>query len=185
MENRRAIEAILFVAEEPIPTKEIAEVMEVSADVVEAELEELQGDLVSRRAGTVLRRVAGGWRMYSHPDALEYVERFSHIPRANRISSAALETLAVIAYEQPVSKGQISEIRGVDSESSIRTLERKGLIRETGRAPGPGSPILYGTTPLFLERLGVDSVSSLPPLADHVPPSDVVETLEDRVRSEG
>ncbi len=133
----------------------------------------------------VLRRVAGGWRMYSHPDAHEHLERFAATESATKLSAAALETLAIVAYRQPVSRGQISEIRGVDSERALRTLERRGLVMEVGRAAGPGQALLYGTSDLFLEKLGIEALDDLPPLADHVPPADVVETLERPFRPEG
>jgi segregation and condensation protein B len=184
MDNRSALEAILFVAESPIPTKELAEVLETAPGEVERELTTIQTELVEREAGVVLREVAGGWRLYSHPDALPYLERFATTTSANRLSNAALETLAVVAYRQPVARSQINEIRGVDSDTALRTLERKGLIEPVGRAPGPGSPLLYGTTGLFLERLGLGSLDELPALADHVPPAEVVETLEETFRVE-
>ena len=95
-----------------------------------------------------------------------------------------MEVLAVVAYKQPVSRGQVTEIRGVDSDRALKNLERRGLIREVGTAPGPGQAILYGTTGLFLEKMGVASVADPPPLADHVPPAQVVETLEMPMRPE-
>ena len=125
-----------------------------------------------------MREVGGGWRLYTHPDALPYVERFAASARATRLSQAALETLAVVAYKQPVTRGQVSEIRGVDSDSSVRSLERMGLITEAGRLSVPGNPAVYCTSELFLEKMGINSLDELPPLADHVPPSEIVETLE-------
>ena len=116
---------------------------------------------------------------------LPYLERFAASERATRLSNAALETLAVVAYRQPVSRGQVSEVRGVDSERALHTLERRGLVREIGTAPGPGQALLYGTTELFLEKIGIDHPRDLPPLADHVPPADIVETLERPFRPEG
>jgi segregation and condensation protein B len=130
----------------------------------------------------VLRQAGGGYRLYSNPEAYPYLERFASSATARRISGAALEVLAVIAYRQPVSRGQIAEIRGVDSDSAIRTLERMGLVEEAGRLPGPGNPAIYRTTPLFLEKLGVNRLEELPPLADHVPPAEVVEALEETFR---
>ena len=118
-------------------------------------------------------------------EAHAYLERFAQTERMARLSRAAMETLAVVAYKQPVSRGQVAEIRGVDSEQALRTLERRGLVAEMGKAPGPGQALLYGTTDLFLEKIGVNSVAELPPLADHVPPSPVVETLEEPFRPEG
>lgn len=176
MELRAIIEAILFVAEEPVPASEIAEVTEQPLEQVESVLEGMRPDFEDR--GMVLRRTGGGWRLYSHPDARPYLERFAATPTANRLSQAALETLAVVAYRQPVTRPEVSEIRGVDSERSMATLERVGLIEEIGVGPGPGSPFLYGTTGLFLEKLGLNRLDELPPLADHVPPPEVVEALE-------
>ncbi len=180
----RILEAILFVAEEPLRTGEMAELLELPVDRVEAELLALGDAIEAREAGVVLRQVAGGWRLYTHPDLHAYVERFAATERAGRLSGAALETLSVIAYKQPVSRGQIAEIRGVDSDRAVQTLERRGLVREVGRAPGPGQAVLYGTTDLFLEKLGIDALGDLPPLGDHVPPAEVVEALERPFRPE-
>lgn len=176
MQLRTIIEAILFVAEEPVPLDEIAQVTERPADEVSSTLSEMVEEYESR--GMVLRKTAGGWRLYSHPDTRPYLERFAATPSASRLSQAALETLAVVAYRQPVTRPDVSDIRGVDSERSMGTLERSGLIEEVGIGPGPGSPILYGTTTFFLEKLGLDNLTDLPPLADHVPPPEVVEALE-------
>lgn len=185
MENRALVEAILFVAEEPITVRELAEVLEVSQATVRDELTALGAELSDAGRGVVLREVGGGWRLYSHPEARPYLERFAATERATRLSGAALETLSVVAYKQPVSRGQISEIRGVDSERALQTLERRGLVAAVGRAAGPGQAVLYGTTDLFLEKLGVNSVADLPPLGDHVPPAEVVEALERPFRPEG
>lgn len=177
------LEAILFVAEEPVTAAELAEVTERPRAEIEEELADLAQNLGADR-GVVLRNVAGGWRLYTHPDALDYLERFAASDRARRLSAAALEALAVVAYKQPVSRGQVAEIRGVDSDHALRTLERRGVVVEIGRAPGPGQAVLYGTTDLFLEKLGVASLADLPPLADHVPPAQIVETLEMPMRPE-
>jgi segregation and condensation protein B len=185
MEIRSALEAILFVAETPITSQELAEVVEAPVAEVESTLESIERELTDREGGFILRQIAGGWRLYTAPDMLPYVERFAASERATRLSNAALETLAVVAYKQPVSRGQIAEVRGVDSERALHTLERRGLVREIGTAPGPGQAILYGTTELFLEKLGVNSPHDLPPLADHVPPAEIVDTLERPFRPEG
>jgi segregation and condensation protein B len=182
MNTRAALEAILFVTESPVPIEELAEVLELPKQQVQIELEELATDLMTRESGLVLRQAGGGYRLYSNPEAYPYLERFASSATARRISGAALEVLAVIAYRQPVSRGQIAEIRGVDSDSAIRTLERMGLVEEAGRLPGPGNPAIYRTTPLFLEKLGVNRLEELPPLADHVPPAEVVEALEETFR---
>lgn len=171
------LEAILFVAESPVPLAELAEVLELPPDQVRRELDELDLRLSGR--GLELRNVGGGWRLYSSPDAYPYLDRFASTATATRLSPAALETLAVVAYRQPVSRSQVSEVRGVDSETALRTLERRGLISESGRLALPGNPAVYVTTDLFLEKLGLQSLSDLPPLADHVPPASVVESLEE------
>jgi segregation and condensation protein B len=184
METRALLEAMLFVAEDPIPASEFAEVLELPLTQVEAELEAFAQSLQEHGRGLVLRELGGGWRLFTHPDARVYLERFAAGERNTRLSKAALETLAVVAYKQPVSRGQVSEIRGVDSERALRTLERRGMIAEVGTAPGPGQAFLYGTTPLFLEKMGLRALDELPPLADHVPPADVVDALERPFRSE-
>ncbi len=178
------IESILFVAESPVTEEELAEVLEVPKADVRSAVEDLQTTLDEDGRGVALRNIAGGWRMYTVPKAKPYLERFAQTERAARLSNAALETLAVVAYKQPVSRGQVAEIRGVDSERALQTLERRGLILEVARADGSGQAVLYGTTELFLEKLGVASLSELPPLADHVPPAEVVDTLEGPFRPE-
>lgn len=177
-----ALEAILFVTESPVPTQELSEVLEIPAGEVEELLDALARSLDERGSGLVVRRVAQGWRLYSRPEAFPYLERFSTSATARRLSGAALEVLSVVAYRQPVSRGQIAEIRGVDSDSAVRSLERMGLIEEAGRLDTPGHPAVYRTTDLFLEKLGLVSLDELPPLADHVPPTSVVEALEDTFR---
>lgn len=185
METRAIVEALLFVAEEPLTAGEVAQLTETSV----AQIEELMGAMQQELAsdpdrGIVLKQIAGGWRLYTDPETRPYLEKFAASERAARLSSAALETLAVVAYQQPVSRGQVSEVRGVDSERALQTLERRGLIFEIGRAPGPGQAVLYGTTELFLEKLGVNSLADLPPLADHVPPAGIVDALERPFRPE-
>lgn len=182
MNDIAALEAILFVTEHPVPTRELAEVLEVAPSRVEELLDELSQQLATRDAGLVLKSVAGGWRMYSHPDAYAYLERFSASATARKISPAAMETLAVVAYRQPVSRSQISELRGVDSDSAVRTLERLGLVEEKERLSIAGNPAVYQTTELFLERMGLNDLAELPPLADHVPPAQFVDTLEESIR---
>jgi segregation and condensation protein B len=123
-------------------------------------------------------RVAGGYRFQSHPELAAYVERFVLEGQSARMSAAALETLAIVAYKQPVSRAQVAAIRGVNVDGVVRTLQQRGFIEEVARDPGPGQAVLYGTTRLFLERLGLDSVDELPPLAQFVPGAEVVEALE-------
>ena len=182
MTPKAIVEAILFVTEAPVPLNELAEILEMPANEVEDVLVELSDDLDGREAGLVLRSTAGGWRLYSHPDSYPYLARFTSTATARRLSAAALETLAGIAYRQPGARSQITEIRGVGSDSSVRTLERLGFIEEIDRLDLPGNPAIYGTTSLFLEKLGITSVDELPPLADHVPPSQALEGLEESLR---
>jgi segregation and condensation protein B len=181
-EARRAIEAILMVADEPIEVGLLAQLLEVSPTRVEELCDEIATAYDAEDRGFVLVRVAGGYRFQSHPDLAPYVERFVLEGQSARLSAAALETLAIVAYKQPVSRMQISSIRGVDVDSVIRTLQQRGYIEEVGRDPGPGQAVLYGTTRQFLERLGVDGLDDLPPLGDFVPGADVVEALEHGLR---
>ena len=176
-----ALEAILFVAEAPVPEAELAEVLETPLDEIKELLSGLESSLDGR--GICLRKVAGGWRMYTRPDAYPYLERFARTATARRLSPASLEVLAIVAYRQPVSRSQVTEIRGVDSDSALRTLERLGLVEEAARLQTPGNPAIYRTSDLLLEKLGIDSIDELPPLADHVPPAGVVEALEETFRT--
>ena len=132
--------------------------------------------------GFQLVRVAGGYRYQSHPDLAPYVERFVLEGQSARLSAAALETLAIVAYKQPISRAQIASIRGVDPDAVLRTLQSRGYVDQVGRDPGPGQAVLWGTTGQFLERLGLDSVAELPPIADFVPGAEVVEALETGLR---
>lgn len=182
MKEVAAVEAVLFVTETPVPLGELAEVLELPRKRVEELLEELDRELADRGSGLVLRQVAGGWRLYSHPDAYPFLERFSSSATARKLSPAALETLSVIAYRQPVARSQITEIRGVDSDSAVRTLERLGLVEEKERLNIPGNPAVYVTTDLFMEKMGLGSLADLPPLADHVPPAETVDSLEETLR---
>ncbi|MDH3730188.1 MAG: SMC-Scp complex subunit ScpB [Acidimicrobiia bacterium] len=183
VDTRAALEAVLFVAPEPIPETELAGLVELSKAQVRKELEALGVDLDERGSGLVLRNVGGGWRLYTRPEARPFLERFAQSARASRLSKPALETLAVVAYRQPVTKAQVSEIRGVDAESALQTLEDRGLIEDAGRLPGPGQAVLYATTALFLEKTGLADLEELPPLADYVPPPDIVEALEKPFRA--
>jgi len=178
------IESILFVAESPVPTAELSEVLEIPPSEVKQAMTDLGNRLASTGSGLVLREAGGGWRIYTRPDLHPFLERYAASPSATRLSKAALEALAVVAYRQPITRGQVSDIRGVDSEQALRTLERRGLIDVIGRAPGPGQAALFATNDTFLEKLGLRSLDELPPLADHVPPSDIVETLERPFRPE-
>ena len=160
----RALEALLFVSDEPLPTSVIAQALEIDRSVAERLCARLADDLEERRAGVVLRNVAGGWRLFTHPDTAPEVERFVISSRQARLTKAALETLSIVAYKQPVTRHQISSIRGVNSDGVLRALQDKGLIEEAGRDETPGRPALFATTPAFLERLGLPSLAALPSL---------------------
>jgi len=168
-ELRKVIEAILLVVSEPVRPDEIAQVLEVPTGKVDATLRTLRGEYVDDGRGFVLREVAGGWRLYTDPGAAPYVERFVVHGRNGRLSRAALETLAIVAYKQPVTRAAISEIRGVDADGAVRTLHSRGLLEEVGREATPGQPLLYGTAAAFLEQLGLTSLEELPPLPSLAP----------------
>jgi segregation and condensation protein B len=177
-----ALEAILLVAVEPVNVKLLAQVLEQPTSVVEVLCNRLAASYDEAGHGFQLVKVAGGFRLQTRPELSSYVERFVLDGQQSRVSSAALETLAIIAYKQPISRQQISAIRGVDPESVLRTLQARGYISEVSRDDGPGLAVLYGTTPLFLERLGVNSLEDLPPISDFVPDAGVVEALEAGLR---
>jgi len=181
-EVERAIEAIVMVAEEPIPPYLLAQILEVTPARVEEVCAQLSESYASEDRGFLLVRVAGGYRFQSHPDLAPYVERFVLEGQSARLSAAALETLALVAYKQPVSRAQVSDVRGVTVDGVMRTLQQRGYVAEVGRDPGPGQAVLYGTTTLFLERLGIDSLDQLPPLGDFVPGPEVMEALEAGLR---
>lgn len=181
---RRVIEAVVMVAEEPIEPQLLAQLIELPVDRVEELCAELAREYAEADRGFELVRVAGGYQYRSHPDLAPYIERFVLHGRSARLSAAALETLAIVAYKQPVSRAQIAAIRGVNVDGVVRTLERRGYIAEIARDPGPGQAVLYGTTKLFLSKLGIDSTDDLPPLAGFIPDSDVVEALESGLRAD-
>ena len=157
------LEAMLFVAAEPATTAQLATALDVSPSVIERGLNELDASLSSR--GLRLQRHAGRVQLTTAPELAELIERFLGLEATSHLSRAALETLAIIAYQQPVTRPQIDSIRGVNSDSMMKSLLSKGLILESGRADGPGRPILYSTTPEFLQHFGLNSILEMPPLA--------------------
>src|SRR5579864_3098392 len=173
-----------MVADAPVEPHLLAQLLEVSPSRVEELCAELEATYRNEDRGFVLVRVAGGYRFQSHPDLAPYVERFVLEGQSARLSAAALETLAIVAYKQPVSRAQVSSIRGVNVDGVMRTLQQRGYVEEVARDPGPGQAVLYGTTRLFLEKLGLDTLSDLPPLADFVPGPEVMEALEQGLRAE-
>ncbi len=178
LEARRAIEAVVLAVTEPIEPGVLAQLVELPVTRVEEICSALAFEYEAEGRGFVLARVAGGYRFQTHPDLAPYVERFVLDAQHSRLSGPSLETLAIIAYKQPISRGQISAIRGVNVEATVNTLLQRGYVHEVGRDPGPGNAVLYGTTTLFLERLGLHSLADLPPLGDFVPDASVVEALE-------
>jgi len=163
--DTRAIEALFFVSDEPLTASVLAQALEVDRRTAEGLCDRLARDLEERGSGLVLRNVAGGWRVFTHPDTATVVEQFVLSSRQARLTKASLETLAIVAYKQPVTRHQVSAIRGVNSDGVLRALVDRGLVEEAGREETPGRPVLFGTTPGFLERLGLPSLASLPSLA--------------------
>jgi len=181
-ELARALEAILMAATEPVEPSLLAQLLEQPATLVNRLCQRLALRYEEQGHGFQLVRVAGGWRYQTHPDMVAYVERFVLDGQRARLSGAALETLAIVAYKQPISRGQIASIRGVDPDGVLRTLQGRGYVDHVARDPGPGQAVLWGTTPKFLEKLGIDSLADLPPLAGFVPGAEVVEALEQGLR---
>lgn len=179
----RAIEAIVMVAVEPVPTDQLAQLLEQPLTVVNELCLGLADAYDQAGHGFQFVKVAGGWRYQTHPDLSPYVERFLLDGQRARMSGAALETLAIVAYKQPISRAQIASIRGVDPDAVLRTLIARGYVEQVGIDPGPGQATLFGTTPQFLEKLGIDALTDLPPLAEFVPGADVVEALEHGLRA--
>jgi segregation and condensation protein B len=182
-EAKRAIEAILMVADGPAEPGLLGQLLEVGPARVDELCAELAQSYVDEDRGFVLVRVAGGYRLQTHPDLAPYVERFVLEGQTARLSAAALETLAIVAYKQPVSRAQISAIRGVNADGVLRTLEQRGYIGVSAHDPGPGQAALYSTTTVFLERLGLDRIEDLPPLADFVPGPEIMDALEQGLRA--
>jgi segregation and condensation protein B len=173
---RASLEAILLVADEPVPVVVLAQVLERPRNQVEAELRGLAASYVVEGRGFDLREIAGGWRYYTREDCAPLVERFVSDGQEVRLTQAALETLAVVAYRQPVSRARVSAVRGVNCDGVMRTLVLRGLTEEAGTDKETGA-ILYRTTGYFLERLGLASLEDLPDLAPFLPEN--IEDIED------
>jgi segregation and condensation protein B len=182
-EHHKALEAILLAADEPVEPHVLAQLLEVPPARIEEVCAELATSYEEEDRGFVLARVAGGYRYQSSPDMAPYVERFVLDGQHARLSAAALETLAIVAYKQPLSRAQVAAIRGVNVDGVMRTLQQRGYIEEVARDPGPGNAVMFGTTRLFLEKLGLDSLDQLPPLGEFVPSAEVMEALEQTLRA--
>ncbi len=172
----------MLVAIDPVPPALLAQLLECPVADIERRCDELAAGYAADGRGFELVRVAGGYRFQTHPDLAPYVERFVLHDQRVRLSGAALETLAIVAYKQPISRAQVAAIRGVDPDGVLRTLQSRGYIDVVGRDPGPGQALLFGTTQAFLEKLGLDSVDDLPPIAEFIPGAEVVEALEAGLR---
>jgi segregation and condensation protein B len=158
-----ALEALLFVSAEPVTTSQLAAALDLSVSAVEQGLTQLDSELQTR--GLRLQRHGGRMQLTTAPEMAEAVERFLGLEATSRLSKAALETLAIVAYQQPVTRPYIEGVRGVSSDGVMKSLLGKGLVQEVGRAEGPGRPILYGTAPDFLQHFGLNSLTELPALA--------------------
>ena len=173
---RGALEAVLMVVEEPVTEMALASALQLPPPEVSSLLAELKEDYAEAGRGFELRQVAGGWRMFSRSEYAPVVERFVLDGQQARLTQAALETLAVVAYRQPVSRARVSAVRGVNVDGVMRTLVTRGLVEERG-TDGESGAILYGTTTYFLERLGLTSVEELPALAPYLPEIDALDDV--------
>lgn len=178
---RGAIEAVLMVVDQPVSTLDLASALEQPTDDVARAIEELEADYAAAHRGFTLRQVSGGWRIYSRPDYAPVVEKFLLEGQQARLTQAALETLAVIAYRQPISRSRVGAVRGVNVDGVVRTLLTRGLITETGHDE-VSNAVLYGTTDYFLERIGLASLEDLPALAPYLPEADVLDDLAEEGR---
>lgn len=167
--SRQGLEALLFLTDEPLGVDAFADVLDHPPEDIEVALESLAASYRAADRGIEVRRAAGGWRMYTAPAARPVLERWALLGRTGRLTQAALETLSVIVYKQPIGRQEISDIRGVNADAAVRSLVARGFVQEVGRDPGPGQAALFGSTPVLLERLGLDSLDDLPPLTDHLP----------------
>jgi len=179
--HRGAVEALLFVSDEPVSAARLAKVLDIGAGEVETVLASLAQEYRETERGFQLREVAGGWRLYSHPAHHDVIEEYVLSWDTRRLSQAALEALAVIAYHQPVTRAGVNAVRGVNSEGVVSSLIEKGLVREVGRDRNQGNAILYGTTRTFLEKFGLKDIAELPPLDEFAPDSMTERAIRDRL----
>ncbi|TWP36685.1 SMC-Scp complex subunit ScpB [Leekyejoonella antrihumi] len=173
---RSAIEAVLMVVDQPITVLDLATALELPPDDVTAYIHELEAEYAQQQRGFTLRCINDGWRVYSRSDYAPVVEKFLMGGQQAKLTQASLETLAVIAYRQPISRSRIGAVRGVNVDGVIRTLLTRGLIEESG-IESEGTATLYCTTPYFLQRLDLSSLDELPPLAPYLPDADMIDEL--------
>ena len=176
-----AVEAMLFVTDEPVGALTLAKMLDCDPALVEDALSTLRDELAGSDRGIQLREVAGGWRLFTHPAYHELIEQYVLSWDTRKLSAAAMETLAVVAYAQPVTRAGVASVRGVNSDSSINSLVEKGLVREAGVADTPGNPVLYATTRAFLEKFGLRSTADLPPLDDFAPDDETRRLITERL----
>lgn len=176
-----AIEAMLFVSDEPVSATVLAKMLELPLEQVVEALQKLQISLAQGERGIQLKEAQGGWRLHTHPAYHDIIERYVVSWDTRKLSSAAMETLAIVAYMQPITKGGVSGIRGVSSDSSINSLVEKGLVKEVGTSDSPGNPVLYATTATFLEKFGLSSVDDLTPLSEFAPDDETRNLILERL----
>lgn len=176
-----ALESLLFVSDEPVAAARFAEVLEADAASIEAALSRIREARQQTNAGIQLREAAGGWQLVTHAEHHELVERYVRSWDVRKLSAAAMETLAVIAYMQPVTRSQVSSVRGVTSDSSVSSLVEKGLVREMGTADAPGNPTLYGTTRTFLDKFGLKGLDDMTDLAEFAPDEETERLIRQRL----
>lgn len=177
------IEALFFVADEPLTLKKIAQVVGEEEDAIKKAIYDLKNEYLLKNRGIQLQEVAEGYRFYTHPGYASYVERLVLSSDQRRLTQAALETLVIVAYKQPITKSEIGAIRGVNADAVLSSLQEKGLVKEIRRDKGPGQPILYGTTKAFLEKFGLRDISYLPPLEDFAPDEETKSQIRKNLRS--
>jgi segregation and condensation protein B len=176
IELQSALEAILMVVEEPVSAGILAQITEEPLTRVEQQLHSMAESYVADQRGFELKEIGGGWRFYSAAEQAQYVERFVIDGQPAKLTTAALETLAVVAYRQPISRARVSAIRGVNVEAVMKTLQTRNLVEEQGIEYETGA-VLYGTTSYFLERLGINSLDVLPELAPFLPDIEGLEEV--------
>ncbi len=176
-----AAEALLFVTDEPVSVVTLADMLTVDVVSVQSALERRAAELLQENSGIQLREVAGGWRLTTHPQYHDLIERYVVSWDTRKLSQAALETLAVVAYCQPITRNGVASVRGVNSDSSINSLVEKGLLREAGVQDTPGNPTVYATTKTFLERFGLRSLADLPDLESFAPDDETRAFIAERL----
>jgi len=180
---RGALEALLFVSDEPVSAVRLAKVLDAAPGDVDTALADLAEEYRENERGFQLREVAGGWRFYTHPAFHDVIEQYVLSWDTRRLSQAALEALAVVAYHQPVTRQGVNAVRGVNSEGVIASLVEKGLVREVGRDKNAGNAIIYGTTMNFLEKFGLKDITELPPIEEFAPDEQTQSAIRDRLSS--